>query len=202
MKAESNEDWGTVLVASRFRPVHAVNILATGALFLLLGIDGLTANLVVPKNDGSLMQGSLVVVLGIGLAATIQGVVRLLRPQVLVAATDKGLVLYRQPGAPGGGPGAAGRFLLPWSEIRELGYEVHALPTGIRRVKAQTIAVRLVGEDGPGVPEGFSYLLASLPGTDPDTVYIDAASGVPGGRDLLERLEEVRRKASPAPPVT
>jgi len=190
MREESADDHGAVLVASRFRPVYAVNILATGALFLLLGIDGLATNWVVPESASSLMRGSLVVVLGIGLAATVQGIARLVRPQVLVAATEQGLVLYRQGGTSAGG-GAAARFLLPWSKIRELGFEVHALPTGIRRAKAEVIAVRLLDEDG--VPDGFSHLLAPLPGTDPRTVYVDAGSGVPGGRDLLARLEEVRR---------
>lgn len=190
------DDFGTALVTSRFRPIYAANILATGVLFLLLGFDGLATNWVVPENEGSLIRGALVVLVGIGLAGTVQGVHRLLRPLILVEATEKGLVLHRQPGAPGGGVGAAARVLVPWSRIRELDYEVHALPTGIRRSRAECIAVRLVDEEGPGVPEGFSHLLAPLPGTDPGAVYIDAGSGVPGGRDLLERLREVRREAS------
>lgn len=196
--AVSSNEPGTVLLRSRFRPLYAVNILVTGAVFLIVALDGLFFQFLVPLDEGTMMKGALMVVLAIGLVATAQGAVQLVRPQVLIEATDRGLVLYRQSGAPRDKGGTLPTSLVPWSHIRSLRYEVHALPTGIRRAKTETIALRLV--EGKGLSaehlkhlrEGFSHLLKELPSQDPDTVYVDAGSGEPGGRELLAELERLR----------
>ena len=185
------QNFGETLLTSRFRPLHAVNILITGGLFLLLGVDGLVTRFVVPAGEGSMLRGALYVVLGIGLVAGFQGLTQLLRPQVLVEATDRGLVLHRQPGSARATPK---RFLVPWKRVERLDYEVHALPTGIRKTRMETIAVRVSPDREAPVPKGLSHLLEALPGVDPGSVYLDAGSGRPGGRELLELLEELRRR--------
>lgn len=188
--AQDDDDLGAVLLQSRYRPLYAVSILATGLLVLLLALDGLYLNLAVPSDGGSLARGAFGVVLLCGLLAAGFGVWQLLRPAVFVEATERGLVLRRLPGAPRAA-GAPGSFLVPWSRIRALDLEVHALPTGIRRARMTTIAVRLAADGDPQVPAGFSHLLKPLPGSDPGAIYLDAQSGIPGGRELLRRLEEL-----------
>lgn len=190
------DDFGTVLLCCRFRPAYAVNILIAGAVFLLLALDGIFFHLVLPRHDNAAMSGALGVVLTIGIAATVHGISELVRPRVLAEATDLGLVLHRQPGAPESASSAPPRFLVPWPRIRGLRYQVFTLPTGIRRARVKTIAVRLDAEDGFRVPEGFSHLLKPLPGSDAASVYLDAGTGSPGGRELLEKLEELRARHS------
>lgn len=194
MSATNDPDdaFGTVLLRCRFRPLYAVSILIAGTAMLLVALDGLFWGRVVPSDGGSMSRGALGVLLVVGALAAGFGASQLLRPTVFVEATDRGLVLHRLPGSPAGGGAAPRRFLVPWARIRGLDYEVHALPTGIPRARARTIAVRLLTDAGFAVPEGFNHLLKPLPGSDPAALYVDAGSGSPGGRELLRRLEELR----------
>lgn len=161
----------------------------TGSFFLLPALDGIFFHFWISQEDGSMLRAAMTVLLIIGLVAVFQGLVQLLRPQIFLEATDRGLVLPRQPGPEF--RNIPDRFLVPWVRIRSLDYEVHMLPTGIRRSRTETIAIRLT--EGVGVPTGYSHLLQELPSQDPEAVYIDAGTGEPGGRLLLTGLEELRR---------
>jgi len=184
--------FGTVLLRCRFRPLYAVAILVAGTGLLLLALDGLYGSRVVPTDGSALSRGAFGVVLMLGVLAAGFGAVQLLRPTVFLEATDRGLVLHRLPGAPAVESDAPPTFLVPWGRIRGLDYEVHALPSGIRRTRVPTIAVRLVADDTFSVPDGFNHLLKPLSGSDPAALYVDAGNGSPSGRELLRRLEELR----------
>ena len=127
-----------------------------------------------------LLCAPIVLAMGAGFVASGR---LLLRPPLMFAATEKGIVSYFA----GGRYGGTGT-LVPWERIVELAYveRVIQAPRGLRRLR--TIAIKVGLDGGWHVPLAASF---AHDGSE-DTIHLDASTGDVSGPELLARLRELK----------
>jgi hypothetical protein len=109
-----------------------------------------------------------------------------LRPPLMFAATEKGIVSYFA----GGRYGATGT-LIPWDRILELSYVERVTTVSRGLSKLRTIAIKVAPDRGWSVPLAASF---SHDGSQ-DTIHLDASTGDVSGPTLLARLRELRARS-------
>lgn len=184
MTAEGSNTLLTVSV----RPVVAAAVLIVGAGLLLIALDGLFLKLVFPDELHFVFKVMLWVLLVISAVTTIVGVKQLIRPARIFAVTSDGIVQYMRAGI------ALERGqLIPWDRMESMELTEASGYHG-RRSRIIVVAVKVrVDEDWPrerlyNFDEGSGR------------VMLDAFSGKPAGKPLLEQLVGLRAsQQAPSP---
>lgn len=180
MKKEDSE-FGTVLFKATFAPELVAFMVILCSIFWLLIVDALFLHNLYWKIDGSMLyfMWFFFIVFSLALISLIR---MIFIPYVFLTATDRGIVTRKEASA------GRNRFLLvPWEQIDLLNLVMREYSRAGKRYKKEFIAIRLL--EGSNLPIDEVTHLNDGSGT----IYLDAFSTKPGGRELLDKLKEVQR---------
>ena len=182
----SSEGSNTLLTV-RVRPVVAVTVLFIGLVLLLIALDGLFLKHVFPQQIHVVFKLVLWILFVAAALVTIVGIKQLLRPARIFGVTDNGIVQYMRAGV------ALERGqLIPWERMGAMEITEASGYHG-KRSRIIVIAVQVhVDEEWP---KERLYNFDEATGR----VMLDAFSGKPAGKTLLEEL--VRLRTSGQQPV-
>lgn len=168
------------------RPVVAVSVLAAGLFLLLISVDGLFIKAVFPDQLHTALRVVLWILLVIAVIITIVGFKQIVRPALIFEVTDQGIVQRMRAGI-----ALESGQLIPWDRIESMSLREHAGYHG-RRSRIIVVAVRVrIDEEWP--KETLYNFDAAQ-----NSVMLDAFSGRPAGKTLLERLEKARARYASA----
>ncbi len=168
------------LLTVRVRPVVAMTVLIIGVVLLLIALDGLFLKLVFPQQLHVVFNVILWILLVISAVTTIVGLKQLIRPARIFEVTGDGVVQYMRAGV------ALERGqLIPWDRMESMELTEASGYHG-RRSRIIVIAVKVRTDDN--WPKERLYNYDEVTGR----VMLDAFSGKPAGKPLLEKLVNLR----------
>lgn len=170
----------STLLTVRVRPVVAVSVLTVGAVLLLIALDGLFFKLVFPDQLHVVFKVMLWILFVISLFTTIVGIKQIVRPARIFEATRDGVVQYMRAGV------ALERGqLIPWDRMESMQL-TEATGYHGRRSRIIVVAVKVVTDENWPKERLYNFDEAS------GCVMLDAFSGKPAGKPLLEELVKLR----------
>jgi len=181
MNAEQNGNLFTVHV----RPVVAATVLAVGIVLLLVSAEGLFIHVLVPADLHIAVRVVLWILFVVAVITTIVGLKQMVRPVRIFEVTERGVVQYMRAGI----ALEAGQ-LLPWERIESMELTEKTGYHG-RRSRIIVVAVRLRVDDEWPKERLYNFDEAE------HSVYLDAFSGNPAGKPLLEKLAEAKSSFGP-----
>ena len=176
-------DPGQIFLQCRFGQRYAIFVVVLGGFFSWLMLELLILHAWLPEPRQPVIRNVYWGILALAALTTLLGLRQLFWPAKIVTAGSNGLVVYgpRDGASPGG-------LLIPWSRIRSIDYDRRkALMLG-KRAYSETIELKLAVDDEWSVPPGFSHYKTD----PPDELHIDAFSGRPRKKALLEGLKGVQ----------
>ncbi len=181
----------STLLTVRVRPVVAVSVLIVGAGLLLIALDGLFFKLVFPDELHVAFKVVLWILFLISLVTTIVGIKQIVRPARIFEATRDGVVQYMRAGV------ALERGqLIPWDRMESMQL---AEGSGYHGRRSRIIVVALKVRTDENWPKERLYNFDEASGC----VMLDAFSGKPAGKLLLEELVKFRAEnQTPAAELT
>jgi hypothetical protein len=162
------------------RPVVAVSVLIVGAVLLLIALDGLFFKAVFPDRLHAVLKALLWLLLVVAALTTIVGIKQLVHPARIFDATPDGIVQYMRAGI-----ALEQGQLIPWDRMESMELAEASGYHG-RRSRIIVIAVKLRTDEN--WPRESLYNFDNATGR----VMLDAFSGKPAGKALLERLVGLR----------
>lgn len=162
--------------AVHVRPVVATTVLCVGALLLLIALDGLFINAVIPAGLHVALKVLLWILLVVSLVTTIVGIKQMVRPACIFEVTEDGIVQYMRAGV-----ALEKGQLIPWDRVdgMELSESV-----GYHGRSSRMIVVAVKVRSDEEWPKERLYNYDEARGC----VLLDAFSGKPAGKPLLDRL--------------
>ncbi len=181
----SAEESNTLLTV-RVRPVVAVSVLIVGLGMLLIALDGLFLKLVFPDALHVVLKVLLWILLVVAAVTTIVGIKQLIRPARIFGVCNDGIVQYMRAGV------ALERGqLIPWDRMESMELTEASGYHG-RRSRIIVIAVKVRVDENWPKERLYNFDEAS------SRVMLDAFSGKPAGKPLLDQLVSLRAsKQSP-----
>ncbi len=177
----------TALLTVCVRPVVAIAVLVVGAGLLLIALDGLFFKLVLPEDLLIVFEVALWVLLVVSVVTSIVGVKQLIRPARIFEVTGDGIVQYMRAGI------ALERGqLIPWERMESM-VLTDAIGYHGKRSRIIVIAIKVISDEDWPRERLYNFDQAS------GRVFLDAFSGKPAGKPLLEQL--VKLRASNQSPV-
>lgn len=169
------------------RPVVAIAVLLVGAGLLLIALDGLFFKLVLPDDLHLVFEIVLWVLFVISVVTVIVGVKQLIRPARMFEVTSDGVVQYMRAGI------ALERGqLVPWERMESMELTEASGYHG-KRSRIIVVAIKVISDEDWPRERLYNFDQAS------GRVFLDAFSGKPAGKPLLEQL--VKLRASNQSPV-
>ena len=169
------------------RPVVAASVLIVGAGMLLIALDGLFFKLVFSDSLHIVLKLLLWVLLFVSVVTTIVGIKQLVRPARIFEASRDGIVQYMRAGI-----ALEQGQLIPWDRVESMELTEASGYHG-RRSRIIVVAVNIRSEENWPKERLYNFDEAS------GRVMLDAFSGRPAGKPLLEQL--VRLRASQQAPA-
>lgn len=169
-----------LLLTVRVRPVVAVSVLTVGLGLLLIALDGLFLKFVFPDALHVVFKVLLWILLVAAAVTTVVGIKQLVRPARIFAVCSDGIIQYMRAGV------ALERGqLIPWDRMESMELtEASGYHGGHSRIIVIAIKVR-VDENWPK-ERLYNFDEAS------SRVMLDAFSGKPAGKPLMDQLVELR----------
>lgn len=189
MISSMTESEPDVIFSVRVRPVVALTTLAVGLLLLLVSADGLFIKAVFPQELHIALTVVLWILFVIALVTTLVGIKQSAKPALIYEVTDQGIVQHMRAGI-----AVDQGQLVPWDRIESMSLDEHAGYHG-RRSRIIVVAVKLRIDDD--WPKERLYNFDEKHGS----VMLDAFSGKPAGKNLLNMLVEARTRHAEAPPA-
>jgi len=178
MTAEQNDSLFTVHV----RPVVAAAVLAVGIVLLLISAEGLFFHFLVPADLHVAVRVILWILFVVAVVTTIVGVKQMVRPVRIFEVTKDGVVQYMRAGI-----ALEDGQLIPWERVESMDLRETSGYHG-RRSRIIVVAARLrVDEEWPK-ERLYNFDEAER------CVYLDAFSGNPAGKPLLNKLVEAKSR--------
>ncbi|HSS63370.1 MAG TPA: hypothetical protein VLS27_02990 [Gammaproteobacteria bacterium] len=168
------------LLTVRVRPVVAVSVLIVGLGLMLVALDGLFFKLVFPDPLHVVFKVVLWILFVASAVTTFVGIKQLVRPARIFAVTEDGIVQYMRAGI------ALERGqLIPWDRMESMELTEASGYHG-RRSRIIVVAVKVRSDENWPKERLYNFDEAS------GRVMLDAFSGKPAGKPLLERLVSLR----------
>ena len=180
------DDDSELLFRVHVRPVVAVATLAAGLFLLLISADGLFIKTFFPDGLHVVFTVLLWILFVIALITTIVGLKQTIKPVLMFEVTGKGIVQRMRAGV-----ALESGQLIPWDRVESLSLDEHAGYHG-RRSRIIVVAVKLRMDDE--WPKERLYNFDEPRGS----VMLDAFSGKPAGKTLLQQLEDARARYAAA----
>lgn len=168
------------LFSVRVRPVVALTTLAVGLLLLLVSVDGLFIKALFPQELHIVLTVFLWILFVIASVTTIVGLKQVAKPALIFEVTDQGIVQHMRAGIT-----VNQGQLVPWERVESMSLDEHAGYHG-RSSRIIVVAVKLRMDDD--WPKERLYNFDEQYGS----VMLDAFSGKPAGKNLLNMLVEAR----------
>lgn len=175
-----NYSESSTLLTVRMRPVVAASLLIVGAVFLLILLDGLFFKIAFPNTLHGAFKLGLWVLLVIAVVTTLVGVKQLIRPAKIFTVTRDGVVQYVRAGIP-----LERGQLIPWNRMESMELTEASGYHG-RRSRTIVVAIKVYVDDEWPKEQLYNFDEAS------GRVFLDAFSGKPAGKALLEELVKLR----------
>jgi hypothetical protein len=162
------------------RPVVAIAALVVGAGLLLISLDGLFFKLVLPDDLHLVFEVVLWILFVISVVTTIVGIKQLIRPARMFEVTSDGVVQYMRAGI------ALERGqLIPWERMESMELTEASGYHG-KRSRIIVIAIKVMCDEDWPRERLYNFDQAS------GRVFLDAFSGKPAGKPLLQELVKLR----------
>lgn len=172
-------EYGRIRFECRVRPAMAFLFLVVGGVFLAIAADALFLHWLLPPKRGIVFAVLFGAIGLFSLAAVLLAVYMLLKPGILFAVTDRGIVLYDQ-GRPAG--------FVPWANVVSMDFVRRPVRVSNEPGHWFFIAVRVRPTEG--------WTPDALPGyvAEEGIFLLDAGAGTPAGHRLLEMLQDAHRE--------
>jgi hypothetical protein len=181
MNAEQNDSLFTVHV----RPVVAATVLAVGIVLLLISAEGLFFHALVPADLHVAVRVILWILFVVAVITTIVGLKQIVRPVRIFEVTRNGILQYMRAGI-----ALEDGQLIPWDRVESMELAEKSGYHG-RHSRIIVVAARLRVDDEWPKQRLYNFDEAE------HSVYLDAFSGDPAGKPLLDKLVEAKTRFGP-----